>query len=280
MFDSMLRKNGQRACISVRSARPASAPPRLLGKPRVDGEAEAVPARQHQPALPPAEHPRDRAEILDARRRRARCRPAADVEARDFGDRRGRPKVVDEARRLVDERAIGGVRVLRQRVHRAVVGGGTILEPLAVDEARLERGGDERLQVAPAEIGIRILAGDDLALLGDAQAAADAARRLREDRLEARPAAAADGAAAAVEEPQLDAVVAKRVDERQLRAVERPVGRQVAAVLVAVGVAQHHFLPAVAAFEPAAIERQRERGAHDRRPSARDRRSSRTAARC
>ena len=137
--------------------------------------------------------------------------------------------------------------MLRQRVQRAVVGGRAVLEPFAVDEARLERRRDERLQIAPAEIGIGIFAGDDLALLGDAQAAADAARRLRENRLEARPAAAADGAAAAVEEPQLDAVVAKRVDERELRPIERPVGGQVAAVLVAVGIAEHHFLPAVAA---------------------------------
>jgi hypothetical protein len=60
------------------------------------------------------------------------------------------------------------VGVLRQRVERAVVRGGAVLEPFAVDEARLEGRRDERLQVAPAEIGIGIFAGDDLALLGDA----------------------------------------------------------------------------------------------------------------
>ena len=177
----------------------------------------------------------------------------------------GRAEIGDEVRRFVDQRAVGRVGVLRQRVQRAVISGSAILEPFAVDEARLERGRDERLQVAPAEIGIGIFAGDDLALLGDAETTADAACRLREDRVEARPAAAADGAAAAVEEAQLDAVVAKRVDERELRPIERPVGGQVPAVLVAVGIAEHHLLPAVAALEPAAVEGERERVAHDRR---------------
>ena len=39
-----------------------------LFKPLVDGGAEAVPARQHQPALRPAEHPGDGAQVLDAPR--------------------------------------------------------------------------------------------------------------------------------------------------------------------------------------------------------------------
>ena len=50
----------------------------------------------------------------------------------------------------------------------------------------------------------------------------DAARRLREDRLVARAAAAADGAAAAVEEAQLDAVLAERVDQRAARRGRAP----------------------------------------------------------
>ena len=135
-------------------------------------------------------------------------------------------------------------------------------------QARVERGRDQRFEVAAAELGIRILAGDDLALLGDAQAARDASRRLREDRLVARPAAAADRAAAAVEQAQLHAVRRRRVDQRALGAIERPVRRQVAAVLVAVGIAEHHLLPVGAARDVRPIERQRERCAHRRRRSA------------
>ena len=40
---------------------------RMLREPGLHRGAEAVPARQHQPALRPAEHPGNRAQILDAR---------------------------------------------------------------------------------------------------------------------------------------------------------------------------------------------------------------------
>ena len=95
MFDSTLRKNGQRACISA-AARARSA--LRARQPRLDRRAEAVPARQHQPALAPAEHPGNRAQVLDPGRCRARGRPAADVEAGDLRDRRRRAEIVDECR--------------------------------------------------------------------------------------------------------------------------------------------------------------------------------------
>src|SRR6185503_14739473 len=99
---------------------------------------------------------------------------------------------------------------------------------------------------------------DDLALLGQPQAAADAAGRLREDRVVARAAAAADRAAAAVEEAQSHAVRCAGIDERPLRPVDRPARRQIAAVLVAVGIAEHYFLPVAAGCNERAVERQRE----------------------
>ncbi len=133
-----------------------------------------------------------------------------------------------------------------------------------VDEARFHRRGDERFEIAASELGIRILARDDLALLRDAQSAGHAAGRLREDRLVRRPAAAPDRAAAPVEEPQLDAVRRERVDQPHLGAIQRPVRGQIAAVLVAVGVAEHHFLPVVAAGDERRYGRLRERVAHDR----------------
>jgi hypothetical protein len=69
-------------------------------------------------------------------------------------------------------------------------------------ERRAHRGGEERLEVAAADLAVGVLARDHLALLGQPQLALHAARRLREDRVVAGPAAAADGAAAAVEEAQ------------------------------------------------------------------------------
>ena len=58
---------------------------------------------------------------------------------------------------------------------------------------------------------------------------------------------------------------AERVDQRELGAVERPVRGEVAAVLVAVRVTEHHLLPPAASVEPRAVAGQRERVAHDTR---------------
>ena len=67
------------------------------------------------------------------------------------------------------------------------------------------------------------------------------AGRLREDRGVRRPAAAAGAAAAAVEDRQRDAGLAATRGELLLRAVDRPLRGEVAAVLAGVGVADHHL---------------------------------------
>ena len=53
------------------------------------------------------------------------------------------------------------------------------------------------------------MGGDDLALLGELEAAVDRARGLGEDRAVRRPAAATERAAAAVEQRERDAVPAR-----------------------------------------------------------------------
>ena len=66
-----------------------------------------------------------------------------------------------------------------------------------------------------------------------------------------------------MEQAQAHAGVAMHFDQHALSLVQRPVGRQVAAVLVAVGIAEHHFLDIAAARDPFAVGRQREGGVHD-----------------
>src|SRR6185436_14157973 len=92
--------------------------------------------------------------------------------------------------------------------------------------------------------------------------AIDRSGRLREHRVVAWPAATADGAAAAMEKPQPHAVRLADVAQALGRLVERPVGGDVAAVLVAVRIAEHHFLLGAAARHPLPIERQLERRGH------------------
>src|SRR5438445_555882 len=82
----------------------------------------------------------------------------------------------------------------------------------------------------------------------------DCAGRLREHRFVARPAAAADGAAAAVEQAQPHAARVALYEQRLGRLVERPVRGEIAAVLVAVGIAEHHLLLVAAPGDPAAVK--------------------------
>ena len=105
------------------------------------------------------------------------------------------------------------------------------------------------------DLRLGIFRGDHLALLGDAQRPVDRARRLRQDGVVAGAAAAADGAAAPVEEPQPDSGLTRGFDQVQFRAVQRPVRGQVAAVLIGVGVAEHHFLAVPARGHQAAVQR-------------------------
>ncbi len=86
---------------------------------------------------------------------------------------------------------------------------------------------------------------------------------LCEDGLVARPAPAADRPAATVEETHLHPVPVEHAHQRDLGLVEFPVGGEVAPVLVAVGVAEHHFLHAAAARDDALPRRQREQLVHD-----------------
>ena len=130
-------------------------------------------------------------------------------------------------------------------------------------QARFERGGDQQFEVAAADLGVRELGGDDLALFGQADLAVDGARRLRQDRFVARPAAAPDGAAAAVEQAQLDAGVGEHLDQVDLGLVQLPVGGQEAAVLVGVGVAEHDFLQLALARDQLRHQRQRHPFVHD-----------------
>ena len=104
-------------------------------------------------------------------------------------------------------------------------------------------------------------------------------RWLREDRVVRRAAAAADRAAAAVEQPQPHAVLGRLVAQPLLRAVDLPLARGDPGLLVRVRVAEHHLLD-VAALGHEVAGRWGRRGApRARGPRGGARRSSRAAAR-
>src|SRR4029077_514509 len=76
-------------------------------------------------------------------------------------------------------------------------------------------------------------------------------------------AAPAEGPASAMDQARPHAVSAAYLHEPRGRLVQRPDRRDVAAVLVAVGIPKHHLLLVAAHAEPAPVERLRERLAHD-----------------
>ena len=93
---------------------------------------------------------------------------------------------------------------------------------------------------------VAVAIGDDLALLGDAEGAVDRAGRLGQDRVVGWAAAATHSAAATVEYADGDTVFAGEGCQVALDLVESPGGLDEAAFLVAVGIADHHFLQVAA----------------------------------
>jgi hypothetical protein len=127
---------------------------------------------------------------------------------------------------------------------------------LGVQQRRLQHRGHRQLEVLPGQGGQRVLVGDDLALLGHLDRAVQRAVRLGQDRLVGRAAAAADRAAAAVEQPQPHAVPGRHVAQRPLRLVDRPLAGGDAGLLVGVGVAEHDLLQVAAGPHDLPVGRQ------------------------
>ncbi len=107
--------------------------------------------------------------------------------------------------------------------------------------------------MAAGPFGLEVMVADDLALLRQAQAAFDGVSRLGQDGAVGGPAAAAHGAAAAMEEAQAHISDDRTGLQGALGLVKVPARGHVAAVLVAVAVAQHDFLAAAAQAQVVAV---------------------------
>ena len=208
----------------------------------------AVPAGHHQPALRPPEHPRDRPQVLDRVGLLARRRSAADVELGDLVDRGDRAEEVDEARVVVDERAVRAV----ARWRRARPSSST---NSASGSPSCRRRRHDDSSVAASSVSRLRRASAGWAYLAATISPCSVTRIARSTEpggwariaCVGRAAAASDRAAATVEQPQPHAGGCGRVDESALRREQVPLRRQVAAVLVRVGVADHHLLALAAA---------------------------------
>ena len=101
----------------------------------LDARGEAVPARQHEAGLRPAEHPRNGPQVLDLAAGGPAGWTAADVEADDLADRGDRPEEVLEGRIVIHQGAEAVERGLGQGGHRRLdLGVGLVQRPIAGDQ--------------------------------------------------------------------------------------------------------------------------------------------------
>ena len=135
-------------------------------------------------------------------------------------------EVLDETRCLVDQFAVGPLRAGGEVVEHLVGRPRGVAEALDVEQRRLQRGGEQCLEVAVRDPGLGVLGRDHLTLLGDPQRSVHRAGRLRQDGVVARPATAADRAAATVEEPQPDSASCGRTRRGRARRGTAPSSRR------------------------------------------------------
>ena len=225
--------------------------------------AHAVPAGDDVAVLRPGEHPGDGAQIAQRPRAESARRARADIEQRDLLERARRLEILDEAG-MGDEAGIGGARGAGQRLQDVVELALRLQRLLALGFQRmLEHARGEQLHLIERGTLIGIFIGDHLALLGDAEAPADRAGGLGGDGAARRRAAAGDRAAAPMEEGDGHAGLGADACQLRLRLGQLPVRGDEAAVLVGIGIADHHLLHVALPMGAAADERHRQRLAHD-----------------
>ena len=202
---------------------------------------QAEPSRKIEPALHPGEYPGYGAQVGHALRGAAVRGTGAELEIADLVDRRRLAPEDEELRIVVHQRLVSGKAGRAHLLHR--------LAPL-----RHRRAGPVRrvnpqhdaighlLEDAVGQVGIVVPGRQHLPLLGDANASVPQSGGLCEDRLGGRSSAASDAAAAPVKQGQPNTARTANGIDRLLRLLERPGCRRVAAILVAVGVAEHHEL--------------------------------------
>mmetsp|Transcript_19928 Transcript_19928/g.41989 ORF Transcript_19928/g.41989 Transcript_19928/m.41989 type:complete len:777 (-) Transcript_19928:655-2985(-) len=218
-----------------------------VGLHGAEGVAAAEPDGQVQPHLRPREDPRDGAQRLDAALRLALRRARAEVERAELAAGRRLVEVLCKgaAGRVVDDLLEALGRLVGERLHQLAL------------RRRRQRWRRERVLEDEAGEGLERLDAhlvrseegvDLLALHGDAVGVVDRAGGLRGERQVERAAAAADGAAAAVEKVELDTVLLTDGEQLLHGHVQFPQRGELARVLGRVGVAKHHLMEAADAL--------------------------------
>ena len=203
-----------------------------------------IPTGQHHPCLSPAEHPGDGAQILDPLAFGPARRTRSDLERGNFRYWCHLSEKACESVGFVNQPAIGGKGCGGQFIHRA----GKSFRIGCGQRVRLQRGEQgcrcDRLQIGDGIVDRSIFRRDNLALFGDADAAVYGAARLRLNRAKGRAAATSHSSAPAMEQLHGHACCGKYRGKRERGLLQTPCRGEIAAILVRIGIADHHFLMA------------------------------------
>ncbi len=168
-------------------------------------------------------------------------------------------KVFVKIRRLVDKFAVSNSAFRGNDVHHFVPQG-HVVATVSRHGRRKGHGTGHLLKCTQGDAAQTVLLIDDLALLRYAKAAVHGAWRCAEYCDMCLAAATTDCAATSMEQSELNAPRFNSIDECDLHALQCPTGGRETAVLIAIGVTDHHGLPIVAAREMFAIYVGRQNG--------------------
>jgi len=159
-------------------------------------------------------------------------------------------EVLDELRVIAHHPTVGLDPVCRQLIHQR--------PPTRLRQGWREQGGFQysgqiQVQILLGDIRQAELEANHFALLRSTETPRHRPRRLRQNRRVGRATATPHGAAATMEQQQLNALRTADIDQGFLRSILRPGRRRGARVLGRIGVANHDFLRAM---QTGAITRQ------------------------
>ena len=191
------------------------------------------------PALRPREHPRDRAQRVEAEAAAAPGRTGAKGQVTHVLDRGRRDRVARESVLVGGELQVRGARGIHGLSKVRFVG------RIVVDPALLAGGGEHRgqgqLDVALGDLWLRVARGHGLALLGDADPSAQGGGRLCADRVALGAATATECTTSAMEHGEHDVRVVGSCGKRLLCIAQCDRRGDVADLLAGVRVADHHL---------------------------------------
>src|SRR6266511_2065731 len=98
------------------------------------------------------------------------------------------------------------------------------------------------MQMTTRDGRVAVTVGDHLPLFGHLNASRQGTYRRRENGAMGRTATAPNAPTTPVKQFERDAVCLARLPERFLGRIQSPIGRQIAAVFVAIGITEHHLL--------------------------------------